>query len=461
MAENVGAGLARVVLAAPKRRLDLVLPEQIPLAMLLPGVLPRAGEALADEGLEHGGWVLCHTDGRRLDLGGTLAAQGVRDGDILHLTPRYAQWPEADYDDVVDAVAAGARRHGAAWTPAWTRGTGIAAGVLVLVAGLGLLLAAGPSWLIPAIVALALAAGLLAGGVVLSRALSEATAGAALGAAGLAYAFVGGLLVLGGDEPLSGLGAPQLLVGAGALLVGSVIGYAGIAARLRLFVAGIAAGGLGVGAGLLGLTGLGAAECAAALLGVLVLLAPAVPQASIRLGRVPVPQLPRPTDDLLRPDPVPPAAATYARVARADEILTGLLFAFAILNVVASWLVERQGGVVAGVLVGVVAAANAVRARTFAAVRHRLPLLLTGVAGAALLITRLPGADRPVQAGVGAGLLLLAIAAVAAGIRFAARPPSVYLARAADVLDIVLVLALIPLAGQILGAYAWARGLGG
>ncbi|WP_345132267.1 type VII secretion integral membrane protein EccD [Dactylosporangium darangshiense] len=461
MAENVGAGLARVVLAAPKRRLDLVLPEQIPLAMLLPGVLPRAGEALADEGLEHGGWVLRHTDGRRLDLSGTLAAQGVRDGDILHLAPRYAQWAEVEYDDVVDAVAAGARRHGAAWTPAATRATGIGAALTLLLGMLVPLLAAGPSWTVPAIVALAVALGLLAGGVVLSRALSEATAGAALGAAGLAYAFVGGLLILGGDDPLSRLGAPQLLVGAGALLVGSVIGYVAIAAQLRLFVAGIAAGALGVGAGLLGLTDLGAPECAAALIGALVLLAPGIPQAAVRLGRVPVPRLPRTTDDLLRPDPVPPAAATYARVARADEILTGLLLAFALLNVVSSWLVLRNGGAVAEVLVGVVAAAAAVRARLFAAVRHRLPLLVAALAGVALLTVRLADGDRVVQGAVAAGLLLIAIAAVAAGVRYGSRPPSAYLGRAADVLDVVLVLSVIPLACQILGAYAWARGLGG
>ena len=58
MADSPGAGLAKVVIAAPKRRLDLALPEQIPLAMLLPSVLPRADEALADSGLEHGGWTL-------------------------------------------------------------------------------------------------------------------------------------------------------------------------------------------------------------------------------------------------------------------------------------------------------------------------------------------------------------------------------------------------------------------
>jgi type VII secretion integral membrane protein EccD len=461
MAENVGAGLARVVLAAPKRRLDLALPEQIPLAMLLPGVLPRAGEALADDGLDHGGWVLRRTDGRTLDMSRTLAAQDVRDGEVLHLAPRYEEWPELEYDDVVDAIAAGARRYGVAWGPAATRVTGLAIGLCLLFGTLALLLAAGPSWTMPAVVSLVVAAGLLTGGFVLSRAMSDATAGATLGAASLVYAFAGGLLVLGGQEPVSRFGAPHLLVGAAALLVFAVIGYLAVGASIRLFVAGIAIGALGVGAGLLGLTSLGGPETAAGLLGLLVLLAPALPLLSVRLGKVPVPQLPRTTDDLLQQDPVPPAAATYATVARADEIFTGLLFAFAVLSAASFWLVNMDSGVLAGLLVGVVAAANMLRARLFGTVRHRLPLLLTGVAGLALLMSRLGAADLPVQVGVGVALMLVAVLAVTAGMRYSVRPPSVYLGRLADIFDVLLVLATIPIVCQVLGLYTWVRGLAG
>lgn len=461
MAENVGAGLARVVLAAPKRRLDLALPEQIPLAMLLPGVLPRAGEALADDGLDHGGWILRRTDGSTLDMSRTLAAQDIRDGDILHLAPRYEEWPELEYDDVVDAIAAGARRYGVAWSPAATRVTGLAIGVFLLLGTLALLMSAGPAWTMPAVVALVIAAGLLTGGFVLSRALSNATAGATLGAASLVYAFAGGLLVLGGDESLSRFGAPHLLVGSAALLAFGVIGYIAVAATVRLFVAGIVIGVLGVIAGLLGLTSLGAPETAAAVVALLVLLAPALPLFSVRLGKVPLPQLPRTTDDLLQQEPVPPAVSTYATVARADEIFTGLLFAFAVVNVVSFWLVSREPGVVTGLLVGVVAAANMLRARLFATVRHRLPLLLTGISGLAFLLARLTDADLPVQVGVGVALMLVAVVAVTAGMRYSLRPPSVYLGRFADIFDVLLVLATIPIACQVLGVYALVRGLAG
>ena len=124
-------GLARVTISAPQRRVDVALPEHVPLAELLPEVLRHAGEGLADDGERHGGWVLRRTDGTALSGGQGLQAQGVRDGEVLHLVPARAQWPELEYDDVVEAIAEGARRRGAGWTGAHTRVAAIVA------AGLG------------------------------------------------------------------------------------------------------------------------------------------------------------------------------------------------------------------------------------------------------------------------------------------------------------------------------------
>ncbi|WP_238424828.1 EsaB/YukD family protein, partial [Micromonospora parastrephiae] len=111
-------GLARVTISAPQRRVDVALPEQVPLAELLPDVLRHAGEGLADDGERHGGWVLRRTDGALLATAQALLPQGVRDGEVLHLVPARAHWPELEYDDVVEAIAEGARRRGGAWSPA-------------------------------------------------------------------------------------------------------------------------------------------------------------------------------------------------------------------------------------------------------------------------------------------------------------------------------------------------------
>ncbi len=101
----MAVGLARVTVSTPRRRVDVALPEQVPLAELLPEVLRHAGEGLADDGEQHGGWLLRRADGTVLAGGQALAAQGVRDGAVLHLVPARTEWPEFEYDDVVEALA--------------------------------------------------------------------------------------------------------------------------------------------------------------------------------------------------------------------------------------------------------------------------------------------------------------------------------------------------------------------
>src|SRR3712207_5128924 len=139
----MGVGLARVTISAPQRRIDVALPEHVPLAELLPEVLRHAGEGLADDGERHGGWVLRRPDGVALAPGQGLFAQGVRDGDVLHLVPAREEWPELEYDDVVEAIAAGVRRRGSTWTPASTRTATLVAGAVLLAPGLLAMLAAG------------------------------------------------------------------------------------------------------------------------------------------------------------------------------------------------------------------------------------------------------------------------------------------------------------------------------
>src|SRR2546423_1247412 len=137
---TTASGLARVTVSAPGRRLDVALPEHAPLAELLPEILRHAGEGLLDAGQAHGGWVLRRPDGRPLSVGVGLAQQGVQDGDVLHLVPARAGWPELEYDDVVDAIAAGARRYGRAWDGAATLAAGLVVAGVAGLSGLGGLL---------------------------------------------------------------------------------------------------------------------------------------------------------------------------------------------------------------------------------------------------------------------------------------------------------------------------------
>src|SRR5438067_7513994 len=164
-------GLVRVTVAAPGRRIDLALPERSPLAEILPGLLRQAGAHLADQGVATGGWVLRRADGSVLEPARTLAAHRVTEGEVLNLMPASTDWPELEYDDLADAIAAGSARASGTWAPRHTRWAGLGAGGLAILLSLLAVLHAGPPWPSPALWALGVAALALGAGVVLARAL--------------------------------------------------------------------------------------------------------------------------------------------------------------------------------------------------------------------------------------------------------------------------------------------------
>jgi EccD-like transmembrane domain len=63
-------------------------------------------------------------------------------------------------------------------------------------------------------------------------------------------------------------------------------------------------------------------------------------------------------------------------------------------------------------------------------------------------------------AGLAVVLVLVALV-VAAGTVYSRRRPSPYLGRIGDILDTVLIIAVVPLACAVLGLYEYARGLAG
>ncbi|MDG4828035.1 type VII secretion integral membrane protein EccD [Solwaraspora sp. WMMD1047] len=479
----MSTGLARVTISAPQRRMDLALPEHLPLADLLPEVLRHAGEGLADDGERHGGWVLRRADGAALAAGQPLHPQGVRDGEVLHLVPARAQWPELEYDDVVEAIADGARRRGGAWSAPATRTVSLVAAGLALAIGLAALLRGGPGWHLGAVAALGTAALLTLAGVVASRAYGDAPAGTALGGYALGYAFCGGAqLVATGDPvgvlaPVRWIGAPEALAGAVAVLLTAVLATVGVAAGRPVPVAGVLAGGFGAATALLGFV-LPAAGAAAVLMSVLVCGIGALPLLAIRFGRLPMPAIAVPTGtgapEHLSEHPPEGAVAggpdgarhrpargrVHAAVARTEEILTGLLIGHAVLAGLAGLLLVTAGGVAGQLLAAVAGIALLLRSRIFAARAQRIPLLAAGLALGALL--GLAWTGRLGAAGLmtlAAAALITALATVATGARYANRPPGPYLGRAAEVLDVLMVVSVVPVACAVLGLYGRARGL--
>ncbi|MFG1659515.1 type VII secretion integral membrane protein EccD [Micromonospora chersina] len=461
------SGLARVTISAPRRRVDVALPEQVPLAELLPEVLRHAGEGLADDGERHGGWVLRRTDGAALATAQALLPQGVRDGEVLHLVPARAEWPELEYDDVVEAIADGARRRGAAWSSHATRAAALAGAGVPLAVGLLAVLAAGPGprdgWPVAAVVALLLVLAATAA----SRAYGDGPVGATLGGYALPWAAAAGALAVGSGDPvgpfwpLRWVGAPELLAGSVALLLVSVLGLLGVASRSRVFLAGATTGAAGAVAGVGGLF-LDPAGAAAVLLCALVFALGGLPLLAIRLGKVPLPPitLPEPAGGPPGVRDLPDRGRVHAAVARTEEMLTGMLLGHAVLAVVAVAVLAATGGLAGRLLVAVGCGVLLLRSRLFVAVRHRVPAVAAGLAGYALLGAVLAGRSDPTgRLALSLGGLVLALVAVAAGATYARRPVSPYLGRLADLTDTALVVAVVPVACAVLDLYDRARGL--
>ncbi|WP_436501624.1 type VII secretion integral membrane protein EccD [Actinokineospora sp. HUAS TT18] len=448
-------GLVRVTVATPQRRVDMALPEHAAVAEILPGLLAHAGDHLADDG---GGWLLRRTDGSAFDLDRTLGAHRVRDGEILHLVPRGTDWPELEYDDLVDAIATGSSRRGRVWGPRHTRLAGLAAGAAAVMLGLVAVLRAGPDWFGPATWALGAAAVLLCAGVVLARAIGDAGAGAVAAACALPFAFAGGGLLLA-DEADS-LSAGHLVLAGAALTLAALVGYLGVIAWPELFAGSVTVGVLAVVGGWMTTSDtLEAHETAAVVAGVLLALSPAFAPMALRLSRVPMPVLPRSTADLVRDDPQPPAALVHAAVARADGLLTGMLSGAVVVAAACMVLLARSDSEAAVVLLVVLAAGFLLRARLYPILRQRVPVLVAGIFGLGALVVGPLMADRGVP--LLPVLLAVGAAATAAGIVYSTRKPNPYVARFAEYAEILVLITVVPVACSVLGLYGYVRGLGG
>jgi type VII secretion integral membrane protein EccD len=459
---NIGIGLARVTVAAPHHRMDVALPEHVALAELLPGLLHSAGADLADAGQRHGGWVLRRADASALDPSRTLASQNVLDGEILYLVPRRTAWPEPEIDDLVDAIAMENRKHAPAWSHRTTRLFGLGSACVLLLALLGSLVALGRPWHPQAAIAVAIAAVLLMAGTLLSRALSDVGAGAVLALVALAYSAVGSAMIAAGDSGVGSWRAPELIAFCGGLIAASVIADLGVGSDSPYFIGAFATGLLGVTGAVLNMLGLAPAEVAAIVASAIVVFAPAFPLLSLRLAKLPTPNLPVSAEDLLKEEELPIRPAIAARVVRSDQMLTGILMAASIALVTCQVVLVASRDTGSTVLAVLIATSALLRARLYPTLRHRLPQLLAGLGGVIALGGTAFALDRSTAiTTLTAAAVSLAATAVAAGLVYSSRRAQPVLARLGDVAEVLAVVSIVPVACGVLGVYSHIRGLAG
>lgn len=462
MPDGEATELCRVSVMVQDRRVDVALPALIPLAELVPVLLRNlVGETRTAPGPgDAAGWCLQRAGEAPVDLANSVQSAGIRHGDVLYLRPRAQAAPPLAIDDVVAAIGEAATTLPGRWSrPVAQRWTLVVLGVF-LAAGTMAAVWSGPPWPSVAGLGTVLCLVALAAAAVASRALGrpEVAFVLALGATG--YAFVAGVAL--GASGLARGGAGVLLVGCAAVLPAAALATTAVPTEAPAFLGVAVAAGSGVAASLAAVAGLGT-NAAAVAVGAAVLLAPALPASSYRLSGLPLPVVPTSRPELAQARPLVSSATVERGTDRADRMVTGALGGLSLVAAVSGAVLAASAPTpVSMALLGAAAAALGLRGRHYPAVAQRL----WTYAGATTVTLELAYAiylhsGPPARTAVLLGLVAVAAALALAGPWGAGQVRSPVPGRLADLLEVVVVVATLPLALAVLGAYRVVLGLGG
>jgi type VII secretion integral membrane protein EccD len=448
----VAGDVCRITVVGPRHRVDLALPAGVPFALLFPAI---AQFSRLDAGEAPGGWVLQRLGQRPFPLSATPAAAGLLDGELIYLRPRVAELPEMMSDDIADEIT-GVHGGPGRWTNGDARRVALCAGALALAAGAVVLArSATPA---SAAVAGAMALLLLAAAASAARAAGDTLAGLVLGYAVLPYAFLAGVDAVGTSHVGGGAwhaGAPGALAGFALTALAAVL--AAMAVTIPAFLGPAIAALFGVLACWLTVTWsrLGAAGSAALVATAVLGLMPLIPGLAFRLVRLRLPPVPASADDLRDDALLAPAADVRLRAAAANEIVVSAMAAVGLSGAGAEIALGLGHGVLARVMVVVLSCALLLRSRVFPGRAQRLWLIVPGYAGLALLGAAVGGLTALLALGAGA------VVVIGTGVWLPGRRPSPFWGRAADVAELMLVAALVPLALGVAGVLNYLHGLGG
>ncbi len=336
-------GFCRITVVAPDSRVDVALPEDVPLADLYPEILRLSGQRPVPGAPV--GYHLVRRDGTVLDSSRTPAGHRILDGELLSLRPFSESLPPAVFDDVSDAVATAVAKDRTLWDDAFMRGAGLLGGSVLLIL-LGLVLwTADPRHDmhgLPGVLAAVTAVLLLAVACVRARVYDDRGSSIALGAGALVNAAVAGsgLVSLSAGQ---GVGRLQFLLACAAVLVVSVILTITAPGGDAPFVASVFASATGLVVTFVAITaGLrpteAAAVCAPFAVGALAFL----PGLSTRFARLPIGfEPPRSTaGDHGTPERSPQGPVDAVRIAaqarRGHELLLGLVGGCALVTLAAA-----------------------------------------------------------------------------------------------------------------------------
>ncbi|MFD9888096.1 type VII secretion integral membrane protein EccD [Amycolatopsis sp. NPDC059027] len=453
---------ARLRFVLGKQVTEVALPTEATLTDLLPAVLPQFGGEWIEQGADHEGWVVQRVGEEPLDEDRTLAELNLLDGETIYLRPRADQLAPIDFDDLVAGVGEQVRDHSGTWDPRHTRWMFRIGAVCAFLLGLVVLPGVGSPGA-QAAVALTLAVLLLPASALIARGVADTYAATIVAGAAACYGALGGVLLVQVLAPLApvsveatvALAVALLLLSIGAFLVAdSALLFAGaimfvLVLALTGLIASLADVSLPQVAGL-GLT-------AGLIIGVF------LPATAFRLSGLTLPMLPSDKDELSEDiDPVPAKMIVErgaVTVGYSTALHAGLGAAFTVLLPVLIW--GASGWEM--VLSLVIALLLFLRSRHPAGVVQRWAIIVPAAvavvvniwhfAGERTDLARLLAVCVPVFA---IGVLMLLASRMLPGKRL--RP---YWGRAVEIFESITAVAVVPILLQVLGVYAWMRGLAG
>ncbi|WP_187774247.1 type VII secretion integral membrane protein EccD [Lolliginicoccus suaedae] len=405
--ENLGTSdapsLCHICVVSPTRQIDIALPDTVPLILLMPRLVElTAADTGSGSGRQHGsGWTVARIGGEPLDHNHSLGRLGIRNGEMLLLSPAEEAPPSVLSDDVIDAVASYASSESSIWATGRTlpitclmlilTALVAAAAMLGAPAGTHLALASIVLLAIPALITLALLG---------KRSRSPwATTSLLIATVPLVAGALGQLIP--GDP-----GAPHALVAAIYTLCLMIIAarQAPETAHIQTSLAAIAAV-VALGTILLMIAPMAPVHAAMACLAASPFAAALAPRLAMALARLPLPPVPSPGMSLSLADPAgdAPGATSHPATATADvesrtvvayRYLDGLLAAVLALSAGAAAMTafhlastDDPHGYAELALLAVIASAFLLRGRGIARTAPAVIIASTGalVAAAAML----------------------------------------------------------------------------
>ncbi|OBJ17555.1 type VII secretion integral membrane protein EccD [Mycobacterium sp. 1245801.1] len=454
----IDTGLRRVCVHWQSAAVDVALPAEIPVAVLLPSIVDLLGVDCPDG--EAVRYRLSPPAAAGLDPSMTLAQHGIADGATLLLSRGTTPLPGPRYFDVADAVAAAldpaTEPHHESLHRHAVRLIGAAAAMLLTAAG-GLVILrnalSGNGSRDAATTAVSLLSAVLTLGLatIAHRGHGDRTAGLALSAIATAFAGLAGFVAVPGAP-----GVPHVLLAAAAAAVTSVVAVRVTSCSSVTLTAVSCCTGVIALAALAGVIG-GAPLCAiASAAGVVSLgLLSVAPRASIALAGL-APRLG--TSGVPKTDPGD--AAVRRQAVRADSWLTGLL---------AGLSVSAALGAIATVLAGAprlsctafgtLTAALLLLRSPSADIRRTLVFAISGIIIAATTFGVTAARSAVHVPWVAAATTVSVVVAMYFGFVAPARPASPVVRRGIGQLEWLALAAMVPLTCWICGLYGAIRGV--